>query len=66
MLINLQTANTPSENSWLNEPTYEEFMRGFNYATTQTRAISALSKCSPEEIYFVWASINRGIEFPKI
>lgn len=48
------------EDSWLHRPAYKWFLRGLSYARTQTRAIPALAKCSPEELEAaVWA-IMRG------
>jgi hypothetical protein len=45
---------------WLEEPRYKWFLDGHTYASTQTRAIAALSKCTPAEMYdAVWA-ILRG------
>lgn len=53
-----------AEDSWLNDPQYAWFVEGYEYAQTQTRAIEALSACSPEALYFaVWAII-RGAGLP--
>lgn len=58
--LTLQIANGISKESWLNDENYAKFVAGYEYAMTQTRAIPALSKCSPEEMYFAWSLINRG------
>lgn len=46
--------------SWLNEPHHEWFRDGYAYAATQTRAISALSKCTAEEVEAVVWAVMRG------
>lgn len=51
-----------SKDSWLNDPEYASFVAGYEYATTQTRAIHGLSKVSPEEAYFIYETIKRGID----
>lgn len=49
-----------SKESWLNDPEYANFVAGYGYAATQTRAIRGLIKISPEEAYFVYEAIKRG------
>ena len=51
-----------SEKSWLNDPEYANFVAGYEYASTQTRAIHSLSKITPEEAYFIYEAIKRGID----
>lgn len=52
------------EDSWLNrgDEEFEEFKKGYAYASAQTMAIPGLSKLSPEDLYYVWSAIKRGIE----
>ena len=50
-----------SDKSWLNDPEYANFVAGYEYASTQTRAIHGLSKITPEEAYFIYEAIKRGI-----
>ena len=51
-----------SKNSWLKDPEYASFVAGYEYASTQTRAIHGLSKITPEEAYFIYEAIKRGSE----
>ena len=51
-----------SEKSWLNASEYADFVAGYEYASTQTRAIHGLSKITPEEAYFIYEAIKRGSE----
>lgn len=46
--------------SWLHRPAYKWFLRGLSYAQTQTRAIPALAKCTPEELEAAVFAIMRG------
>jgi hypothetical protein len=62
--IEMLSAQEISKTSWLNESKYEWFVKGHAYAATQTRAISALSKVSPEELYFAVWLIMRGAGLP--
>ena len=55
-------ASKISNTSWLNAPEYANFMAGYEYASTQTRAIHGLSKITPEEAYFIYEAIKRGGE----
>ena len=48
------------DDSWLHEERFKWFLEGYRYATTQTRAIPALVKVSPEELYFAVSAIIRG------
>ena len=54
-----------NKKSWLNDEEYKSFIAGYEYASTQTRAIKGLSKISPEEAYFVYEAIKRGVEMSK-
>jgi len=58
--IRLISANQIGESSWLMEDEFTDFRKAYEYASTQTRAISALSKCTPEEIYFVFDALKDG------
>lgn len=49
--------------SWLNGPGYESFRKAYAYAETQTWAIPALAKCSPEELYAAYTALLRGTGF---
>jgi hypothetical protein len=51
-----------SEKSWLNDSEYDNFVAGYEYASTQTHAIHGLSKITPEEAYFIFEAIKRGID----
>lgn len=52
------------EDSWLNrgDEEFEEFKKGYAYASTQTMAIYGLAKVTPEELYYIWSAMKRGIE----
>lgn len=47
--------------SWLWEERFEAFREAYGYASSQTRAIPALAKLSPEEAYWLWFSLDRGM-----
>lgn len=66
-MIKVSIVSVPqvSEKSWLNNREYRSFVAGYEYATTQTRAISGLSKISPEEAYFIYEAIKHGILMNK-
>ncbi len=51
--------------SFLRDKEYIDFVWAYEYASTQTRAIIGLSKLTPEDAYFVFKAIERGIEFRK-
>lgn len=61
--MQLTTAPKISKESWLNDPEYANFVVGYEYAATQTRAIQGLSKISPEDAYFIYEAIKRGGEW---
>lgn len=67
--INVQcyAARPIDPKSWLNEPKYSWFVKGFHYASTQTYAIPTLSEVSPEALYHTVTLIMRGagIKEPK-
>ena len=63
--VRIISAPRISKNSWLNEPEYANFVAGYEYAGTQTRAIHGLSKISPEEAYFIYEAIKRGVSMSK-
>jgi hypothetical protein len=50
------------ENSWLQQARFEQFRSAYAYASVKTRAIPALSVIAPEDAYFVWLFIQRGME----
>ena len=56
----LQIANGIKGESYLNNPRFAWFRKGYEYAGTQTAAIPALSAVTPEELFSaVWA-VMRG------
>lgn len=63
--------NKIREDSWImTDPRFEWFKEGYYYAMTQTRAIPALAKVDPEELFFAVSAILRGVklagkELPK-
>ena len=57
----IQTAPRISENSWLNCSEYSKFVTAYKYASTQTRAIEGLSQITPEQTYFIYEAIKRGM-----
>jgi len=59
-------ASIISKKSWLNDPEYSSFVAGYEYASTQTRAIHGLSKITPEEAYFIFEAIWRGIDMRPV
>lgn len=62
--VALRIAMAPAiaEDSWLRqEEDYKWFLKGFDYASTQTRAIPGLSRNHPEETYFVVKSFFRSL-----
>jgi hypothetical protein len=59
--LEIDVAPWISDDSWLREDRFEDFRWAYGYASTQTHAISGLSKITPEEAYYVWASIERGM-----
>jgi hypothetical protein len=63
VLIRCVMARSIEPTSWLNDERFAEFRAGYSYAAGQTRAITALSETSPEDLYFAWVAINRGIEW---
>jgi hypothetical protein len=62
LAIEVSMAPTISEDSWLNEDRFEAFRAGYAYAARSTNAIFGLAKLDPEEAYYVWSLIQRGIE----
>lgn len=58
--VKVIVADTIKEESWLSDPKYAWFAKGHQYASTQYMAISALSKCKPEELYLAMRAIARG------
>lgn len=63
--VKVSVAPRISDDSWLHrsDPTFEAFKKGYDYASTQTRAIGPLAKLTPEEAYDVWAAVQRGVEY---
>lgn len=60
--IRVVAARRISEDSWLREDRFEEFRKGYEYASRSTMAIPALAKCTPEETYHAFAAILHGIK----
>lgn len=58
--IKIATARGIEPDSWLNEEKYDWFRKGYEYASTQTRSIEAMSSTSPEDLYFFVSSILRA------
>ena len=58
--LSIVCANEIKDSSWLNEKRFAWFKQGYQYASTQTRAIPILSKLTPEEFYFAVCAINTG------
>lgn len=48
-------------NSWLNEPRFEWFKKAYQYASTQTLAIPALSASDPEDLYYATRAFLRSM-----
>jgi hypothetical protein len=48
--------------SWLNEERFAAFVEAYYYASGQTQAIIGLSKLEPEDMYYVWASMDYATE----
>lgn len=61
MELHLHIAKEISKDSWLNDPEYKWFKDAYGYAATQSRAIPALSQCTPEEMYWAFICIKAGI-----
>lgn len=58
--VEVQIPSTFPIDHWLNDEEYAWFKSGYEYATTQTRAIPGLSKLTPSELYYVVTAIQRG------
>ena len=58
LVVNVKIANKIDSGSWLNDPEFEWFRKGYEKASVSNRAIPALSKCTPEELYFAVAIIT--------
>lgn len=50
-----------SQDSWLQDPTYSSFRTACAYASLKTRAIPGLAVIEPEDAYYVWLFIQRGM-----
>ena len=60
-VIQIRLAQEIRPDSWLRtDPHWRWLADGLDYAATQTFAIPALSKCTPEEIAQVVVSVMRG------
>ena len=53
-------ASAIKEDSWLNDEDYKNFKTAWGYASTQTRAIPAMSAITPEQGYFLFEALKRG------
>lgn len=58
--LHVQVSQGIPEGSWLNLDGYAAFREAYGYAETQTRAIPALSKCTADEVYFLFEALKRG------
>ena len=58
--VPVRFARGVSDNSWLHKDEFAWFLEGYQYARNQTLAISALSKVSPEEMFYAVVAIMRG------
>lgn len=56
----LYQAPAIKETSWLQEDRFENFRAAYGYASTQTHAIMAMSKLTPEEAYHLFEALKRG------
>jgi hypothetical protein len=50
------------EGSFLQDAQHADFRRAYEYASWKQRAIEGLAKLTPEDAYFVWRIIQRGME----
>jgi hypothetical protein len=60
--INLKVVMANELPEWAKKPEYDWFARAYGYAATQTRALPALSKCTPEEIYCLIYAMLRELD----
>jgi hypothetical protein len=58
----MMIASSIRDDSWINDPKYAAFKNAWLYASSQTRAIPAMSKITPEEAYFLFDALKRGKE----
>ena len=58
--IEVSAPNRIAPDSWLQADEYADFRRAYRYAATQSAAIPALAKCSPEEMYKTFEALKRG------
>lgn len=63
--IPIMLAPSIAEDSWLKDAEYESFRNAYGYASTQSRAIIGLSKVTPEDAYFIYEAIERGLKLQK-
>lgn len=55
----LQARGIPNDH-WLNDARFAWFKRGYEYASTQTKAIPALAQSNAGHLYFALTAIMRG------
>jgi hypothetical protein len=53
-------APTVAVDSWLNEERFAWFRQAYGYAATQSNAIPALAKLTPEDTYYLYAALHYG------
>jgi len=58
--INVSVANPIEEDSWLNESRFAKFKHAYLYASQCTQAIPALSKITPEDVYYLYLILGDG------
>lgn len=63
--VHMPMARPIRADSWLNEDRFREFRAAYTYAAAKTLAIPGLSKIDPEEAFYVWRIIQRGVEVYK-
>ena len=47
---------------WANEPEFAWFKEAYLYASNKTQAIPALSKCTPEEIFYLMLNMMSELD----
>ena len=53
-------ATTIKDDSWLNDKRHKTFKAAWEYASTQTLAITAMSKITPEQAYYLHEALKKG------
>lgn len=60
--VEIHAAQTIDDSSWLQQDRFKWFRDAYSYASTQTHAIMALSKCHPTELFHAVVAILRGAQ----